>query len=455
MSGGKGVAASMSRGIAAVRGSRTVRGNAANALYGVADYVTQPLGFLLAAPYLVMRLGLPQYGLWMLAIAVVASFGTISSGFGDATIKYVSMYRGRNDHDAVQRIIRATLAINAILGGVLALVVVAFSRFAVDHVFKIEPGLHAVSIRMLQVAGITLLVRSVEMVFISTLRAYEQYGPTVKVSVATRALNIIAAVVLAAIGHGALAIMLGTLIIAIFGLMVQAVTVRRLVGLASYLPWLDRASRRELFGFGLFSWLQALASVVFNHADRFLIGAFLGTSAVGVYAICVQGAQPVHGLAAAGLNFLFPHISSRHESGGVLASHRAFRAALWFNIAIAGALCVPLMVLSKPILAAWMGPAFANSAATLLALVALSWGILAINVVPHYTLLALGEVKFVSAVNVLGGGLSLVAAALLIPRFGILGAAAARVFYGLAVSSNFVKLSRSFAERNAVGIGYA
>jgi O-antigen/teichoic acid export membrane protein len=446
---------SAANAIGSARRSRNFRGNATNAVYGVADYLAQPIGLLLAAPYLVARLGLSQYGAWMLATAVIGSFGTISSGFGDATIKYVSMYRGRGDHASVQRIVRATLAINAAMGTILALFVIAFSRFAVNHIFKIEPGLQAVSVRMFQVAAITLLVRSVEMVFISTLRAYEKYGPTVRVSVATRATSIVCAVVLVAAGHNALAIMVGTLIIATAGLIVQAITVERLVGLSSFLPSLDRASLDELFGFGLFSWLQSLAAVVFNHADRFIIGAALGTSAVGVYSICTQVAQPVHGVAAAGLNFLFPHISSRQQSGGLAASQSAFRSALWINFAAVGAMCLPFMVFSRQILTLWMGAGFANSAAALLMVLVLSWGIVAINVVPHYTLLGLGEVRFVSIVNVLGGALSLLLAALLIPRFGIMGAGAARLFYGMVVSLNFMKLRKNFAEDKAVEVGYA
>jgi O-antigen/teichoic acid export membrane protein len=79
-----------------------------------------------------------------------------------------------------------------------------------------------------------------------------------------------------------------------------------------------------------------------------------------------------------------------------------------------------------------------------LAVLAVAYTILAINIVPHYTLLALGSVRFVSVVNIAGGILSLVAAALLIPSFGLLGAAAGRLFYGPAVALNFLKIKADF-----------
>src|SRR5579859_7502793 len=167
--------------IAELRGSRILRENTGNAIYGVADYVGQGLAMLVAASFLVRRLGLSQYGLWMLASAIIGGVESLSSGFGDATIKFVSKYRGCNDRAGVERIIRTTLTINGALGSLLAALVICGSWFAVTHVLRIDPQQHTLGIHMLQVAGVTLLVRSLENVFTNTLRAYEQYGRAVKI----------------------------------------------------------------------------------------------------------------------------------------------------------------------------------------------------------------------------------------------------------------------------------
>ena len=198
--------------------SRIFREGAGNAFYGVTDYVVQGLAMLAAARFLVRHLGLSQYGLWMLATAVIAGMESLSSGFGDATIKFASKYRGRDDRAGVERVIRANLAINGSLGSVLALFVILGSGFAIRHIFKVEPQQYTLSIRMLQIAGITLLIRSLENVFSNTLRAYEQYGRTVRISVVTRTLNVAAAVLLAYFGRTALAIMGASLALAVTSL---------------------------------------------------------------------------------------------------------------------------------------------------------------------------------------------------------------------------------------------
>jgi O-antigen/teichoic acid export membrane protein len=84
------------------------------------------------------------------------------------------------------------------------------------------------------------------------------------------------------------------------------------------------------------------------------------------------------------------------------------------------------------------------------AVLAAAYAILAANVVPHNALLGLGNVRFVSTVNILGGVLSLVAATSLIPVFGILGAAIGRLLYGPAIALNFLKIRSAFSRNPSV-----
>jgi O-antigen/teichoic acid export membrane protein len=65
--------------------------NLTNAVYGVLDYASYPFGMLLAAPIILHKLGASEYGLWMIATAVVSAGGIIASGFCDANIQRVAV----------------------------------------------------------------------------------------------------------------------------------------------------------------------------------------------------------------------------------------------------------------------------------------------------------------------------------------------------------------------------
>ena len=437
--------ASAGRAINALRASPNFHGSAGNALYGIAEYIAQPVSMLIAAPFLVHKLGLPQYGIWMLVTAILGSMGTLSTGFGDATVKYVSAYRGQNNAAGVERTIRATLTINAFLGGLFGLLVWAAAPYAVDHIFKIEPGFHQASLQAIRIGAVILALRSIESVFVSTLRAFERYGPPVKLNVFLRAMVVVSAAVLAGMGRGVAPIMLATLFWSATIVVLQAFAARQVVGPLNLFPTFEKGAVAEVLSFGCFSWLQALAGIVFNYADRFLVAAMLGTAPLAIYVLCLQAAQPIHGLAAAAFNFVFPHISSRHEAGEIQGPRRVFRLALLTSIALSVSLAAPLVLVGKPLLTLWMGPEFAARSYVVLAILAVAHLILAINIVPHYTLLALGNVRFVSIVNIAGGILSLVAVVLLVPRFGLAGAAIGRLFYGPAVTFNFLKIKARFS----------
>ena len=75
----------------------------------------------------------------------------------------------------------------------------------------------------------------------------------------------------------------------------------------------------------------------------------------------------------------------------------------------------------------------------------LAYVLLACNVVPHYTLLALRQAKYVSLVNLAGAALSIGAATLLIHSWGLKGAAFARLLYGLMTLVLFVRVRKIVA----------
>jgi O-antigen/teichoic acid export membrane protein len=176
--------------------------------------------------------------------------------------------------------------------------------------------------------------------------------------------------------------------------------------------------------------VQAVSGCIFNQADRLMVGALLGAASVGYYSVCVQAAQPIHGLIAAALHFLFPHLSVRLTKASAPQLRKVVLSALQLNAIAAAGLCIPLVLCSKTILRLWMGATFASQAWPLLSIIALGFGLLALNVTGHYTLLALAEVRLVAMLNLAGGLAMLLMMFLLIPRYGLTGAAIGRLVYG-------------------------
>jgi O-antigen/teichoic acid export membrane protein len=401
-----------------------------NGSYAIAEYASLPLGLLLTAPYLLRHMGAAQFGIWVLASAAVNSGNTASSGFGDAAVKYVAMYRGRNDATGIARVVRGMLSINLALGGLFAIALWSLAPFAAGRVAQIDPGLRATATNCFRIGSLLLLVRSIDGVFTSTLRAFERYSPAVRITLCSRIAALVAAVALVACGGNVLEIMQATLAIATLAVIAQGIAVRAIAGRIVLLPSLHGETLSKIMNYGCFSWLQAVSSAVFSQADRLVIGMTLGAPAVAGYALCAQAAQTIHGIVAAGFHALFPHLSSRIETETLLELRRTVWTAFKVNLLIAFLLGAPFILFSRPILTVWMGHEFAMLSWPILSILGCSFVLFALNVTAHYTLLAIGKVRVVTFLNLAAGAAMLTLMLLLTPKFGMIGTAASRLVCG-------------------------
>jgi O-antigen/teichoic acid export membrane protein len=401
-----------------------------NAAYGIAEYLTQPILMLCSAPFLMHYLGIEQYAIWILASAAVTGGTLLSAGFGDAAVKYISAARGHDDHASVERILRTLLSLNLLFSLIVATTLWSLTPFLAKHLPHLSDSLRSGYQQSLALGCLLLILKSIESVFVCTQRAYERYGTTTRIAIVSRTLTIVAAITVAALGYGVVTIMLATVIVATLTLAAQAIAVRRLLAPITLLPTWNPATARELFSFGAFSWLQGLVGILSSQADRILVGYLLGAQALAYYSICVQIAMPIHGIAGAGLQVIFPYLGSRLHITTLAAARKYFTTALAANSAIVLALTLPIALGSSFILRHWLGADFALHAALTLTVTACGFALLGMNVTGYYILLAFGRIRFISLVNIIAAVAMLAAIAILAPRFGILGAAIGRLIYG-------------------------
>ena len=100
------------------------------------------------------------------------------------------------------------------------------------------------------------------------------------------------------------------------------------------------------------------------------------------------------------------------------------------------------LLFGKPFLNAWIGPSVARAAGEILAPVVWSFAFLGLSVTAYYALLALGHVRTVTALNLVGGGAMLLGMIWLLPRSGVHGLAMARLCFGAITLLMYVPLAR-------------
>ena len=407
-----------------------MKAHLSNAVFGILDYTAYPIGMLLAAPALLRHVGVTQYGLWMLATAAVSAGSIIASGFGDANIQHIAKARSQKDMKAVVRTVRSTMAINLLLGIVLMLTFWLSVPHVVGRIAQPDADSQKACLWSLRIASVLILVRAIESVCISTQRAFERYGAAVRISILARMLTLVAAVLLACRGLGVVSIMIGTGILVAVGTIAQLVQLQQHLGTASLLPYFDQSATVALLSFGIFSWFQAVSGVIFTQIDRLMLGVSLGATAVTAYVLCVQMAQPIYGIAAAGLHFLFPHLAGLETHTNSSTLNKTVLSAIAANLAFVAVATAAELLLGHTVLHLWVGVSIAEKSAVILAPIVWGFALLGLNVTGYYALLALGEVRTVTMLGILGGAVMVALMVLLLPRIGINGLAIARLSYG-------------------------
>ena len=425
-----------------------MRTHFANAFYGVVDYVAYPVGMLAVAPIAIRALGIDRYGIWMVANSAISVGAIVASGFGDANIRYVAIARAAGNHDSLCRAVRSTLGIHLALGTVLALAGWLLAPVMTHRLITPASGLQTDCLWALRIACLLMLVRAVESVCISTHRAFEQYGAAVRISVAGRLLSLGSAAVLPLFSPSVTSILIATAGISIVCLWLQIAKLRKLLHIDHLTPSFDRDATRALLKFGKFTWIQAVSALLLGQVDRLVTGAALGAAAVSSYAMCVQLSQPIYGITAAGLHFLFPHISAQFARDDATNVRRTTLMAVGANWAAVVLGTSILLFFGRAILRAWGGEEIARLASSVLPIVLLSTAVSALSIAGCYGMLALGRVQVVTWLNLAAAAAMILSIFWLLPPFGIRGMAIARLVYGPIMLSVYIPLFLNLPRRS-------
>ena len=396
-----------------------MRRQVSNSFYGVLDYAAYPVGMLVVAPIVLRSLGTGSYGVWIIATAAANVGAIVASGFGDAIIQQIATRRGNGGRDDLSRIVQSAFGIHLILGLMICTVLWLMGPYLAERLALADSGLWTICLSSTRIAALLVFLRAVETVCISIQRGFERYGAAVRVTVSARILSLFAAAVLASFSYNVSSIMAVTAGVTVLGLAVQLIFLRRLLRIDSLRPRFDPAATRELFDFGKFTWILAATSVILSQSDRIIGGAAVGASGVVTYALCAQVAQPIYGLTAAGLHFLFPYIAFRRATGTPAALKKIVLGALAANLVLVAGGVALLLIFSGPLLRALATEAVAHACAPLLPGVVAGSAVLAMTLSGNYAMLALGHVRALAIINIAAGSVMFVVSLQLLTRFGV------------------------------------
>jgi len=379
-------------------------------VYGLGLSLAQ-LGSFLLLPILTRALSPADYGVVSLALTTGSLLSTLSSaGISSA------LFRSYYDHDSSEgrsRVVLTSLVITTVSGISLVVLMAAASPWAAKVLF----GVSSLAYLAIVIAAESA-IRGIQSVAQSVLRADHRPQAFIGVSLMTFLGRF--ALTWAFVAHFELGLpgyAAGTIAGSIAGLLLALVLVRDRIG-----KKFDRREARLLIEYGLPIMVANLAAAVLVGADRYFLRAWHGLETVAVYNVGYQLASAVTVFLVTPFTMAWPTIMLPMKDSPELP--RFLRTSLTLVVGFGGWGVVTL-AFAGPLLVRIVAPAGYDAAALVLPLIAAANSMVLVQRV-----LAAGtEVKRkagrYAVPFILASATVLVLDVLLIPKFGMYGAAVA------------------------------
>lgn len=363
-----------------------------NSIWSILEAGIYPLLMVLSTPLFIYKLGIEQYGLWMLVNSILISFGMFNFGLGDATIKFVAKFLATDNVLKVRQIVRLQLS-NSLVVGVLIVAVSFLFAFIVNHfkLFDLSASNHNSLVRLIPVAAFMVSLRILEQVLCSVFKGYEKYGKSSLLTIISKCAILGVQIVLLYKNASVVNLLIGSILVYLVVLLFQFIYTLRFLKMGPMILYYNGSLFKEVFLFGGWAWLQSMVIIVAGQLDKFIVASFAGLEILAYYSLGVMVFSQMHNIFTAAFSWLFPKIAKNIETQED-SSHLLQQARALLVLAALGLLFF-LLILSEFIFPFWIGESMFDLSKVYITgfLAYEAFAILAI--VPYFYLIGANRVK--------------------------------------------------------------
>ena len=325
-------------------------------------YIVDAVLGLVMLPFNLSHLGMAAYGLWMLTTSITVYFSMMDLGYGGALVRFVAHYRARRDANALNQVL-STLSVIYLTIGAIVYAIVLVIAFNLHLVAALTPEQAATSRLLLLIIGANVALRFVFGVFGGVIVGFQRYHLNNLTSIATSVLVAAVNVAVLMAGYGVVELVAATTAVRIAALLVYRINAYRVFPALSLRPHLfNRERLKEVSGLSVFMLALDGAYKVNYSTDVLVIGTLIGAPTVALWSPAQRLCEVALKLSNQLSDALFPMVvdcdTTRSESRLRKLFVQGTRLSLAAVVPIAGGLAL----LAEPLLKAWLGPAFAQTA---------------------------------------------------------------------------------------------
>ncbi|MBA3746655.1 MAG: oligosaccharide flippase family protein [Solirubrobacterales bacterium] len=366
------------------------------------------------------ELSLREFGLFGLLIALASYMLVLQASVEGAAVRAIALVpQGGPPRD---RVFSTVLALYAVFG-LLAGVIIALVGIALVGVLKIDADLEQTAREGFLALGAVTAVGWPFRAYQDALRGSQQFVAAAIAEVVANVGYVVAMCVLIVAGAplwviiavgGSLPILLGV------GSLLLLKIVRAPFRFRA--SEVNRATAREVLGFSAYLSAIGIADLIVYSSDRIVLSAFRSTAVVGLFEAVIRPHALVRQLHGTLVVTIVPVASGFVATGDEERLHDLLLRGTRYVLAVVVPVTVVLMIVSAPLLDAWLGPEF-REAAPAMAILLSYWVVSSATGVGGAMLVARGRAKELTQVAWAAAVLNLTLSVALTPWLGLEGVA--------------------------------
>lgn len=262
-------------------------------------------------PYMLRMMGQSEFGLYSLVGSVVAYLTIMDFGIGNAIIRYTSKFRAENKVEEQYSMFGMFLILYTIIG-CFAFILGLGLYFNVEIIFG-----NSLTLEEIRKAEIMIMLMNFNVaftfplsIFTSIILAYEKFLFQKGIQILRIILNTVAMILILELGYRAIGMVVVITIFNLSTLMSNLWYSYYKIKIKIHFSNFNYSLLKEIIIYSSFIFLNIIVDRVYWSTGQFVLGAFVGTAAIAVFAVAIQLQQLYMGFSTAISSVFLPKVTA-------------------------------------------------------------------------------------------------------------------------------------------------
>lgn len=271
---------------------------------------------LLYTPYMLRMMGQSEYGLYSLVASVIAYLTVLDLGFGNAIIRYTAKFRAEGKQEEQYEMFGMFFVLYIGIG-IIAFLAGLGLYYNVDKIFGDTMSAYELDrARILMLILIFNLAITFPMsIFSSVINAYERFVFPKTINIIRIILNTVVMICLLKMGYKAIAMAVVQTIFNILTLIINYIYCKREIQIKMYFRKFNWIFLKEVSIYSFWIFLNAIMDRVYWSTGQFVLGAYVGTISVAIFAVAIHLEAMYMQFSTAISNVFLPKVTAMVTNG--------------------------------------------------------------------------------------------------------------------------------------------